>query len=186
MTRNYEQFTVRQLRELVWDNKLIAKRWMLNYVKKREAITLLIKYKTQDEVPDQYLARIRQRNSDHRKKVYKSKKDRQAKFGAPLTREERVKLVMNTADSLIFKEKVEHADGFTSYLGSTRGKIAFVFNDSAGTEYSFTKSEVQKMSSLGLYVPRGVMTNHKPKSPQTTSAPQTRSKKLKDLFNESA
>ena len=114
--------------------------------------------------------------------MYRSKKDRQAKFGAPLTREERVKLVMNTADSLLFKEKVEHPNGFTSYLGSTRGKIAFVFNDSAGTEYSFTKAEVQKMSSLGLYVPRGVMTNHKP---QPADVPKVRSKKLKDLFNES-
>ena len=184
MTRNYEQFTVRQLRELVWDKGLLSKRWMLNYVKKREAITLLVKYTAPEEVPEQYLERIRKRNADHRKKVYQSKKDRQAKFGAPLTREERVRLVMNTADSLIFKEKVEHPDGFTSYLGSTRGKFAFVFNDSAGTEYSFTKSEVQKMSSLGLYVPRGVMTNAATRPTQQTSNTKTRSKKLKDLFNE--
>jgi len=85
---------------------------------------------------------------------------------------------MNTADSLIYKEKVEHEDGFTSYLGSTRGKIAFVFTDSKGTEYSFTKAEVQRMSALGLYIPRGIMTNSQVKPNSTPS------RKLRDLYNE--
>jgi hypothetical protein len=178
MKRDYDHYTVRQLRELVWSNGLIEKRWMLNYVKKKEAIALLTKFTHPDEVPEKYLEKIKARSSDHRKKVYRSKKDRQAKFGAPLTREERLKLVMNTADSLIFKEKIEHDSGFTSYLGSTRGKIAFVFIDSSGAEYSFTKAEVQRMSALGLYIPRGVMTNAQTKPNTSTS------RKLRDLYNE--
>ena len=178
MKRDYDHYTVRQLRELVWNNGLIEKRWMLNYVKKKEAIALLTKFTHKDEVPEKYIEKIKARSADHRKKVYKSKKDRQTKFGAPLTREERLKLVMNTADSLIYKEKVEHEDGFTSYLGSTRGKIAFVFTDSKGTEYSFTKAEVQRMSALGLYIPRGIMTNSQVKPNSTPS------RKLRDLYNE--
>lgn len=179
MKTDYEHHTVRQLRELVWSRGLIEKRWMLNYVKKGEAISLLVKYESAENVPVEYLDTIKRRNSVHRKKVYQSRKDRQARFGAPLTREERVKYVMNTADKLTFKERIEHSEGFTSYLGSTRGKIAFVFCDASGVEYQFTKSEVQKMSSMGLYVPRGVLTGSK-----TTATPPKPSKRLKDIFNE--
>lgn len=177
MKTDYEQYNVRQLRELVWSRGLLEKRWMLNYVRKREAITLLVKFDSAEQVPVAYVDTIRQRSSIHRKKVYQSRKDRQARFGAPLTREERVKYVMNTADKLTFKERVEHPEGFTSYLGSTRGKIAFVFCDASGTEYEFTKSEVQKMSAMGLYVPRGVLSGSK-----TTAEPVKPSRRLKDLF----
>ncbi len=180
MKTDYDRYTVRQLRELVWDKGLVGKRWMLNYIRKREAITLLVKFDSADEVPEAYITTIKRRNSEHRKKVYQSRKDRQAKFGAPLTRDERVKRVMNTADTLIYKERVEHAEGFTSYLGSTRGKIAFVFQDSSGDEYSFTKAEVQKMAALGLYVPRGVLSGSQPKAAAATKP----SKRLKDLFSE--
>lgn len=181
MPNSYDRHTVRHLRELVWDRGLVAKRWMLNYIRKKEAITLLVTYNSEAEVPVEYKELIKKRSADHRKKVYQSRKDRQAKFGAPLTRDERLKLIMNNAESLTFKDKVEHDDGFTSYLGSTRGKIAFVFNDANGVEYLFTKSEVQKLSALGLYVPRGVMNATKT---TPTTAKTERRKRLKDLYND--
>lgn len=180
MKTEYDQYTVRQLRELVWNKGLVKKRWMLNYIRKGEAKTLLVKYNSVEEVPEAYITTIKKRSSDHRKKVYQSRKDRQARFGAPLTRDERVKRVMNTAETLVYKERVEHPEGFTSYLGSTRGKIAFVFVDDTGDEYSFTKAEVQKMAQLGLYVPRGVLTNTQAKP----AKPAKPSKRLKDLFSE--
>lgn len=178
MGEDYDSYTVRELREKVFESGLIEKRWMLTYIRKKEAITLLSLYTSADEVPENYMKIIRERNSKHRKKVYMGRKRRQEKFGAPLSREERFKLAANEAESLKYKERKVLEDGFTSFLGSTRAKIAFVFVDGSGKEYLFTRSEVQKLKTMGLSVPRGVLT--------TSSQPKTeaakKSKKLKDLF----
>jgi len=177
MQKNYDAYTVRQLRELVWTKELVPKRWMLNYIKKKEAIELLVRFSSAEEVPDRYIDTIKSRNSQHRKKVYNSKKSRQKKFGATLTREERLKFVINSAERLLFKERKEVPEGFTSFLGSTRGKYAYVFVDVNEEEYLFTKLEVRKLSSMGLFVPRGAMTG-------STAAPKTESRKLlKDILN---
>jgi hypothetical protein len=176
MAKGYEQHTVRQLRELIWDKGLLPKRWMLNYVRKNEAIELLRRYENSEEVPEVYMKLIKQRSSEHRKKVYRSRKNRQAKFGATLSREERFKVVSNTAPSLKFKERREYDDNFTSYLGSTRAKTAFVFVDESDSEYLFTKGEVQKLASMGLYVPRGTLSSE--------PAPTKSRKRLKDLFGD--
>lgn len=178
MVMDYDTYTVRELRELIWKRGLMPKRWMLNYVKKKEAVTILSSFNTVNEVPEKYLETIKKRNSVHRKKVYRSRKSRQDKFGTALTREERLKYIVNTAERLVFKEKRDLADGFTSYLGSTRGKIAFVFEDANNAEYLFTKSEVQSLSSMGLYIPRGIM-NAGP-----TPHKETTKKRLKDIFGE--
>lgn len=175
---NYEKYTVRELRELIWSQNLIPKRWMLNYVKKAEAVAILTQFQSYEDIPNQYIETIKKRSSLHRKKVYNSRKYRQAKFGAELTKDERLRLVINSADKLLFKEKRELSEGFTSYLGSSRGKTAFVFNDIQGAEYLFTKSEVQKLASMGLYVPRGAMNS----SPANIKQPSGR--KLRDIFSD--
>ncbi len=179
MKKGYEQYTVRQLREMVWNKGLLSKRWMLNYVRKKEAINLLTKFSKGEDVPEAYVKVIKERSSKHRKKVYKSRKDRQALFGAPLSRDERLQVATKSASRLVFKERREYDVKFTSYLGSTRAKVAFVFNDPEGTEFLFTKSEVKKLSSMGLYVPRGILS-----SEATPKAGEPSRRRLKDLFGE--
>lgn len=178
MTQEYEKYTVRQLREMVWLKGLLPKRWMLNYVKKAEAISMLVSFQHPHEIPVQYLETIKKRNSEHRKKVYRSRKSRQEKFGAALTREERLKFVINAADTLLFKEHHEIEDGFTSFLGSTRAKHAFIFVDSSDNKYMFTKAEVQKLSSMGLYIPHGILS-------VPSTAKSSNKKTLRDIFSDS-
>jgi len=176
MGNNYEKMTLVDLRQLLWDKELLPKKWMLNYVKKAEAIHLLENLQTTNSIPDSYIKTIKERCSVHRKKVYRSKKKRQS--GAPeLTREERLKLVLNTADSLVFVS-IEETDGFVSYLGSKKGKVAFVFKDSKDTSYLFTRSEVEKLSNMGLYVPRGVLSSSRTKVQKPAKTTNT----LKDIF----
>lgn len=178
MRPDYEQYTVRQLREMVWENKLLGKRWMLNYVRKQEAIDLLVKYSGNPPAPENYITVLKKRSSRHRKKVYRSKKIRAQKFGAELTKDERVRLAGNIADRLEFQERKEFSDGFVSYLGSTRGKFAYIFTDPTGKDYKFTKSEVQKLATYGLEVPREAF---RTAAQDNHAAPKT-GKRLQDLF----
>ena len=176
MDSKYEKLTLVSLRSLLWERELLPKKWMLNYVKKAEVIHLLENVQANTGAPESYIKTIKERCSAHRKKVYRSKKNRQS--GVPdLTREERLKLVLNTANSLIFVS-VEETSGFTSYLGSKKGKVAFVFKDSNETVYQFTRSEVERLSSMGLYIPRGVLSSSRTKVQKPVKATNT----LKDLF----
>jgi len=84
------------------------------------------------------------------------------------------------ADTLSFVEVEHHEDAFTSYFGSTRAKAAFVFKDSSGDLYKFTRTEVEKLASLGLYLPRGVMSNSRTKADKPAKSTKT----LKDLFDD--
>jgi len=178
MAREQDKRTLVELRAMLWDRGLLPKKWMLNYVKKAEAIHLLKNVSSLEELPPNYVKIIKERCSQHRKKVYRSKKNRQSGFGTPLTRDERLRLVMNTADSLTFVEVKEFEDGFTSYLGSKRGKVAFIFKDAADSPYQFTRSEVEKLSGMGLYLPRGVLTTSRNKVQKPAKSANT----LKDLF----
>lgn len=178
MVDKFEHLTLVQLREELWARGLIPKRWMLNYVRKAEAIHLLNNISSKDELPASYVKTIKGRSSVHRKKVYQSRKKRKAGFGASLTKEERLKKVANMADALIFVEVEHNEEPFTSYFGSTKAKLAFVFRDSSGTTYKFTRTEVEKLSALGLYVPRGVMSNSRTKVDKPAKATKT----LKDIF----
>jgi hypothetical protein len=178
MSVHYDKYTLVVLREKLWDSGAVPKKWMLTYIRKSEAVYLLNHLSVQPTLPDNYVKTIKERCSQHRKKMYRSKKDRENGFGTPLTREERLRLVMNTADALIFVEVKEFADGFTSYLGSKKGRTSFTFNDSSGAVYMFTRSEVEKLSSMGLYIPRGVLTASRNK----VQRPAKSAKTLKDIF----
>lgn len=178
MADSYEHLTLVQLREELWTRGLIPKRWMLNYVRKAEALHLLQNIQSQDELPKSYVKTIKDRSSAHRKKVYQSRKKRKAGFATSLTKEERLKKVANIADTLSFVE-VEHNDEpFTSYFGSTKAKLAFVFKSTDGEKYRFTRTEVERLIALGLYVPRGVMSNSRTK----VDKPAKSNKTLKDIF----
>jgi len=179
MADKYEHLTLVQLREELWDRELIPKRWMLNYVRKAEAIHLLNNISSKAELPSSYVSTIKDRSSAHRKKVYQSRKKRKAGFAASLTKEERLKKVANTADTFTFVEVEHNEEPFTSYFGSTKAKIAFVFKDKTGTIYRFTRTEVDRLSALGLYVPRGVMSNSRTK----VDKPAKSTKTLKDIFD---
>lgn len=178
MSNQYDTYTLKELKELLWEHGLVPKRWMLNYIKKAEALYLSNNLDTFKELPDSYLKVIKERCSKHRKKVYKSRKNRDKDFSTSLTKEEKFKLILNTAESLIFSEVIEVPEGFTSFFGSTRGKLAFVFKDVSGTEYMFTRSEVEKFSKSGLYVPRGILSVSRTK----TSKPAKSANRLKDIF----
>jgi len=178
MSRSHDKKTLSELKALLWDRGIIPKKWMLNYVRKSEAVHLLNNITTAEELPQNYIKTIKERCSQHRRKMYKSKKDRESGFGTPLTREERLRLVMNTAVSLTFINAQPRPDGFVSYLGSKKGKTAFVFKDSSETVYLFTRSEVEKLSSMGLYVPRGTLTASRNKIQRPAKSANT----LKDIF----
>lgn len=178
MPSNNDTRTLTELKELLWTRGVIPKRWMLNYIKKAEAVYLADNVKEGDGLPDAYLTVIKERCSKHKKKVYRSRKNRQQSFSSDLTKDEKLKLVVNTANSLVFSEVVEVEEGFTSYLGSSRGKIAFIFHDAANSEYKFTRTEVEKLVKLGLYIPRGVLSTSRTK----IQKPAASSKRLKDIF----
>ena len=184
MFNNYSDYNVRQLRETVWDRGLLPKKWMLNYVKKDEALTLLAQEQLlngnlQEEVIPEYTEEIKVRVSEHRAKSYRAKKDRKEIFGIQsATREERLKSVLNKIGTLEFREKQRYEENFTSSLGSTRGNIAFIFTDPFGDVYQFTKNEVQLLLENGLELPRGILTSFAPNNSKASIGP-----KLKDIFD---
>jgi hypothetical protein len=180
MPDNYEHLTLGKLKEELWAKGLIPKRWMLNYVRKSEAIHLLTNVESPEAVPTNYVTIIKQRCSNHRKKVYQSRKNRQEGFGAALSKEEKLKKIANTADTLIFVELENHDSAFTSYLGSNKAKLAFVFKDQSGTLYKFTRTEIEKLASMGLYVPRGVLSSARTR----IDKPAKSTKTLKDIFGD--
>lgn len=169
-----------KLRNELWSRKYIPKKWMLNYVKKSEAIYILNNFSSQSDIPKSYIETIRSRCSIHRKKVYKAKKDRIKNFGTNLTKEERYRKIINSADKLVFVEVEQNDSAFTSYFGSTKGMTAFIFRDSNNELYRFTRTEVEKLVSLGLYLPRGVLSTSRTK----VSKPAKSTKTLKDIFAE--
>jgi len=178
MSSKYNHHNLTELRQRLWDSGVVPKKWMLNYIKRAEAIYLLDNITPPNIMPDNYTKIIKERCSKHRKKMYRSKKNRQAGFAAPLTREERLRHVMNTAEALTFVEINEHKEGFVSYLGSRRGKVAFTFKDSSDATYLFTRAEVEKLASMGLYVPRGVITSARNKIQKPAKSTNT----LKNIF----
>lgn len=178
MSSSYDNYTLNDLKDLIWGRGIIPKRWMLNYVKKSEAVYLAENIFSAEDLPKSYVKVIKERCSKHRKKVYRSRKNRQLELSSGLTKEEKIKRVLNTADSLIFVEAVDVPEGFTSYLGSSRGKLAFVFKDPEGVQYKFTRTEVEKLAKAGLYVPRGVLSVSRTKMNKPAKASNT----LKDIF----
>jgi len=178
MAKDYENSTLTVLREELWKRGLIPKRWMLNYVRKSEAVHLLTHVNSIEDLPVNYITTIKKRCSAHRKKVYQSRKTRQGALGASLSKEEKLKKMLNTADTLVFVEVEQTEDGFTSYLGSGKGKLAFVFKDASDTIYRFTRTEVEKLASMGLYIPRGVLSSSRTRVDQPAKSTKT----LKDIF----
>lgn len=170
--------TLVKLRNEVWGRSLVPKKWMLNYIRKNEALYLLNNLKHGETAPESYISTIKYRCSVHRKKVYQAKKDRSKIFGTGLTKEERYRKVVNTADTLSFVRVDQNEEPFVSYFGSTRGKVAFVFKDSNDDEYLFTRTEVEKLASAGLHIPRGVISSLRTKTDQPAKATKT----LRDIF----
>lgn len=178
MSDSYKKMTLYELKEILWVRGVIPKKWMLNYIKKAEAVYLATNVHSSEEMPDAYIKVIKERCSKHRKKVYRSRKNRQNTFATELTKEEKLKRVINNADALIFIETLDQPEGFTSYLGSSRGKLAFVFKDTNDNKYMFTRTEVEKLAKAGLYIPRGVLSTSRTK----VQAPPKASNRLKDIF----
>lgn len=172
---SYRDCTVLELRELLWDRSIVSSRWMLTYIRKGEAISLL---ESGEEVTDEFVALLRERQEKHMKKALSARKDRAKQFGvSSLTHEERVKVVIDTHGELRFLESRSYDEGFTSATGSKRGKHAIVFLNPQDQEVVLTKGEARIASSMGVQVPFSAFSNAKPYK-------KNGKKTLKDVFGE--
>lgn len=171
---DYREATVLELRELLWDRSLVSSRWMLTYIVKAEAVSLL---KDGEEVSKEYTEILRERQSKHMKNALTARKNRAQQFGVnTLTHEERVKVIIDLHGELKFLEARTYEDGFTSATGSRRGKYAIALTSPSGEEVIFTKGEARIASSLGVSIPFSAFSNAKS---NTTSG-----KTIKDVFGE--
>ena len=177
MGNNYKDQTLPELRELIWERGLVDQRWKLNYIRKNEAVSLLERYATSAEVPDTYIKVLEERRVRHRTSVRRSRKNRKLAFGVKLTKDELRRRAQNKAPQLKYKGKRVIEEGFVSYMGSTRAKMAVVFEDDVGTEILLTTTEAQKLVAYGLKAPKQAFTNYANKKRHRTT--------LNDVFNQS-
>src|SRR5688572_366311 len=156
---DYRDSTVLELRELLWDRSIVPSRWMLTYIRKAEAVSLL---ESGEEVTEDFVTMLRARQDKHMKNALSARKHRAQQFGvSSLTHEERVKVIIEQHGELKFLESRTYDEGFTSATGSKRGKHAIAFLNPKGEEVILTKGEARIASSLGVSVPFSAFSNAK-------------------------
>lgn len=143
--------TVRELREMLFEHGLVSDRWMLNYIKKHEARTILEKEK---KVNSRMVVVLRERQRKHLDGAAAARKRRADMFGIEdLTRPEMVAKLVSENPDLKFLGLRRFDEPFVSATGFKRGKIARVFVNDAGTEMLFTKAEAEMLEEHGIKVP---------------------------------
>lgn len=172
---DYRDMTVLELRELLWDDSIVPSRWMLTYIRKAEAVSLL---KEGEELTEDFTSVLRERQEKHMKNALLARKDRAQQFGVSnLTHEERVKVVIDAQAPLKFLEVRTYDDGFTSATGSRRGKHAIIMTNATGEEIVLTKGEARIASTLGVSIPFSAFSSAK-------STKGLGKKTVKDVFGE--
>jgi hypothetical protein len=172
---DFRDMTVLELRELLWDNSIVHSRWMLTYIKKAEAISLL---KEGEELTDEFTKILRERQARHMSNALAARKNRASQFGTSgLSHEERVKVIIEAKKPLKFLEVRTYDDGFTSATGSRRGKHAIVLVSESGEEVVMTKGEARIASTLGVSIPFSAFSSAKSSKPLGK-------KTIKDVFGE--
>ena len=183
----YTSYTVRELREMLWEAEAVPRRWMLSYIKKQEAVDLMSALDTTSEtetivLPDDYQQALKARQDSHVKKAQRAKKNREEQFGvSATTHRERLRIIHESAAPLLYTGKAFFEDGFTSAAGSVRGKMALKFQtDQEDDVYLFTRAEAQILQEWGVEVPSGALHYSKDKA---TITHRLGGKTLKDVFS---
>lgn len=156
MSSNYDAQNISTLRNILRDRGIITKTWMLNYVRKSEAIYLLSFDDTLDHtltVPENFRLILKHRRKESVKKYNQNRAYRQRSFSIDNpTKEEVLRHLAMTKADMKFLRHETHPEGFDSVTGHTRASLALVFTDGI-SEFMVSKAEAKKLESFGISIP---------------------------------